>query len=197
VFLQRFAGFAVALVHLHHFVVEDHQLANRGVEAHVLDVTRDLDNGLVHHLFDGFRSGFVNVNRSCIVVANNGTPGATEEAVHAFDTLGLPRLHGVQRAHEHFVQAKTVGTVVANNVIGVHDVLEGLTHLSHDLLELDVGPLLEEVAQAPSASARPCRCASTPSRHSPLAAVPFFSSTSSERFAFGRSPHFRAGRAIF
>ena len=52
---ERFARFAVALVHLHHFVVEDHQLANRGVEAHVLDVARDLDDGLVHHLFDSFR----------------------------------------------------------------------------------------------------------------------------------------------
>ena len=44
---EGFAGFAVALAHLHHFVVEDHQLANRGVEAHVLDVARDLDDGLV------------------------------------------------------------------------------------------------------------------------------------------------------
>ena len=47
---EGFARFAVALVHLHHFVVEDHQLANRGVEAHVLDVACHLDDGLVHHL---------------------------------------------------------------------------------------------------------------------------------------------------
>ena len=53
---ERFARFAVALVHLHHFVVEDHQLANCGVEAHVLDVARDLDDGLVHHLLDCFRN---------------------------------------------------------------------------------------------------------------------------------------------
>ena len=143
---ERFARFAVALVHLHHFVVEDHQLANRGVEAHVLDVARDLDNGLVHHLLDGFRSGFVNEHRSFIAVAHDRAPGAAEEAVHAFDALGLPRLHGVQRAHEHFVQTKTVGTVVAHNVIGVHDVLEGLTHLGHNLLKLDVGSLLEELS---------------------------------------------------
>ena len=143
---EGFARFAVALVHLHHFVVEDHQLANRGVEAHVFDIACHLDNGLVHHLFDCFRSGFVNVNRSGIVVAHHGTPGAAEEAVHAFDALGLPRLHGVQRAHEHFVQTKAVGTVIAHHIIGVHDVLEGLTHLSHDLLELDVSTLLEELA---------------------------------------------------
>ena len=143
---EGFARFAVALVHLHHFVVENHQLADGGVEAHVFDVVRDLDDRLVHHLFDCFRSGFVNVNRSGIVVAHHGAPGAAEEAVHAFDALGLPRLHGIQRAHEHFVQAKAIGTVVADNVIGVHDVLEGLTHLGHNLLELDVGSLLEELA---------------------------------------------------
>ena len=129
-----------------HFVVEDHQLANRGVEAHVLDVARDLDDGLVHHLLNGFRSSFVNVDRSGIVVAHHRAPGAAEEAVHAFDALGLPRLHCIERAHEHFVQAKAIGTVVAHDVIGVHDVLEGLTHLRHNLLELDVGTLLEELA---------------------------------------------------
>ena len=110
--------------------------------------------------------------------------------VHAFDALGLPRLHGIQRVHEHFVQAKRIRAVFLNDIVRVHHVLQGLAHLGHDLRELDVGSLLEEVAQAPSASARPCRCASTPSRHSPFAAVPFFSSSSSERFAFGRSPHF-------
>ncbi len=143
---ERFARFAVALVHLHHFVVEDHQLADRGVEAHVLDVARDLDDGLVHHLLDGFRSGFVNVTRSGIVVTHHGAPSAAEEAVHTFDALGLPRLHCIQRAHEHFVQTKAVGTVVAYHVIRVHDVLQGLTHLRHNLLELDVGSLLEELS---------------------------------------------------
>jgi len=143
---ERFARFAVALVHLHHFVVEDHQLADRGVEAHVLDIARDLDDGLVHHLLDSFRSGFIHKDRGFIAVTDNRAPGAAEEAVHAFDALGLPRLHGVQRAHEHFVQAKTVGTVVTDNVIGVHDVLEGLTHLRHNLLKLDVGSLLEELS---------------------------------------------------
>lgn len=73
---ERFAGFAIALVHLHHFVVEDHQLANRGVKAHVLDVARHLDDGQVHHLLDCFGGGLVNVNRSGIVVTDNGTPVA-------------------------------------------------------------------------------------------------------------------------
>ena len=36
-FLQGFARFAVTLVHLHHFVVEDHQLADSGIEAHAFD----------------------------------------------------------------------------------------------------------------------------------------------------------------
>ena len=66
-FLQRFTRFTATLVHLHHFVVEDHQLANRGVEAHVLDVARDLDDGLVHHLLDCLGCGFINVNRSFVI----------------------------------------------------------------------------------------------------------------------------------
>ena len=60
-------SFTKTLVHLHHFVVEDHQLANRGVEAHVLDVARDLDDGLVHHLLDSLGCGFINVNRSFVI----------------------------------------------------------------------------------------------------------------------------------
>ena len=90
-FHERFTRFAVALVHLHHFVVEDHQLANRGVEAHVFDVARDLDDGLVHHLLDCFRSGFVNVNRSGIVVAHHGAPGAAEAVSHIASCVKLRR----------------------------------------------------------------------------------------------------------
>ena len=100
----------------------------------------------MHHLLDGFRSGFIHKDRSFIAVTHHGAPGAAEETVHAFDALGLPRLHGVQRTHEHFVQTKAIGTVVADDVIRVHDVLEGLTHLRHDLLEFDVSSLLEELS---------------------------------------------------
>ena len=66
-FLQRFTRFTTTLVHLHHFVVEDHQLADGGVEAHVLDIARDLDDGLVHHLLDCLGCGFINVNRSFVI----------------------------------------------------------------------------------------------------------------------------------
>ena len=39
-------------------------------------VARHLDDGLVHHLLDCFGGGLVNVNRSGIVVTDNGTPVA-------------------------------------------------------------------------------------------------------------------------
>ena len=58
---EGFAGFAVALVHLHHFVVEDHQLANRGVEAHVFDVARDL---FAHNLLIFIKNNLQNNIRS-------------------------------------------------------------------------------------------------------------------------------------
>ncbi len=189
-FLQCFAGFAVALVHLHEFVVENHELAYGRVEAHVLDVRSHLDDALVHHLDDCIRGGFVDEHGGCIFFAHHGTPGAVEavsqkrlvltrrvdeseaqaersQSVHAFDALGLPRLHGIERAHEHFVQTKAVGAVVAHNVIRVHNVLQGLTHLGNDLVEFHAVGLAEELAQAPSASARPCQNASILSRHSP------------------------------
>ena len=73
---ERFARFAVALVHLHHFVVEDHQLANGRVEAHVLDVVRDLDDGLVHHLLARFRSGLVNEHRGFVRIAPDRVEGS-------------------------------------------------------------------------------------------------------------------------
>ena len=73
---EGFARFAVALVHLHHFVVEDHQLANRGVDAHVFDVARDLDDGLEHHLFNRFRSGLVNEHRGFVRIAPDRVEGS-------------------------------------------------------------------------------------------------------------------------
>ena len=88
---KYFAGFAVAIGGFEKFVVENHELAYRGVEAHVLDVARDLDDGLVHHLFDGFRSGFIHKDRGFIAVAHHGTPGAAEAVSHIASCVKLRR----------------------------------------------------------------------------------------------------------
>ena len=44
------------------------------------------------------------------------------EAPHAMDLGCLPGLDRFQRAHEHLVEAKHIGAVRADDVIGVDDV---------------------------------------------------------------------------
>ena len=52
------------------------------------------------------------------------------DALHA---RRLPRLHDLQRPHEHLVEPQRVRAVVADDVIGVDDVLQRLRHLRREL----------------------------------------------------------------
>ena len=132
---EGFARFAVALVHLHHFVVEDHQLANRGIEAHVLNVARDLDDALVHDFgeFCGNRRVFV---FNGVFFTDDRTECAGKETVHAFDSLGIPRLDRIEGTHENFVQAKRIRAVFLNDIVRVHHVFQGLAHFGDNLMQL-------------------------------------------------------------
>ena len=56
------------------------------------------------------------------------TPHPAEEAVHAFDALGVPRLGVLQRSHEHLIQPERVGTIFHQHVIWVDHVAAGFGH---------------------------------------------------------------------
>jgi hypothetical protein len=67
---------------------------------------------------------------------------ALEEAVHALHAVHLPRLDGVERAHEEFVETQAVRAVLVHDVVGVDHVAAGLGHLLVVLTEDDA--LVEE-----------------------------------------------------
>ena len=56
-------------------------------------------------------------------------PEATEEAGDADDTVGIPRLGGLERSEEHQVHAERIGAVVLDDGVRVHDVAAALGHL--------------------------------------------------------------------
>ena len=58
-------------------------------------------------------------------------PEFLEEAEHAVDSLGVPRLALLERSKEHFVEAKGVGAVFFNNIIGIYHIIHRFTHLLH------------------------------------------------------------------
>ena len=53
----------------------------------------------------------------------------------ALDALRRPRLHRLQGTHEHLVEPQRVRAVVADHVVRVDDVLQGLRHLRRELRE--------------------------------------------------------------
>ena len=65
------------------------------------------------------------------------------EADDALDLRRLPRLHRLERAHEHLVEAQRVGAVLPHDVVGVDDVAARLRHLLVVLAEDH--PLVDEL----------------------------------------------------
>src|SRR5271167_809074 len=59
----------------------------------------------------------------------DGVPDALEEAFNALDSTRLPGLHLLEGAHEHLVDAQSVGAIRPHDVVGVDDVASGLAHL--------------------------------------------------------------------
>ena len=81
-------------------------------------------------------------------VADEIAPDGVEEAGHADDVAGVPRLLRFQRAHVHFVQAEGVGAVVPDDVVGVDDVAAALAHLEAAGFDGDGWIGFEDVAVA-------------------------------------------------
>ena len=59
------------------------------------------------------------------------------------DTVGIPRLAGLYRTQEHFIETQGVGTILLDNHIWIHHVEHTLTHLL-DGPATDVLAILED-----------------------------------------------------
>ena len=142
------------------FITENHERGDRRVEPHAFEVFGDLlDAGVQclqlfisrfhirngHVQFQLRQTSLGGIRRGgdglfVILVAtviDEQPPNAAEESVHSLDTLRAPRLHHLQRAHEHFVQAEGVGAVFANHHVGIDHVAAALAHLLAVLAEND------------------------------------------------------------
>src|SRR5690606_18005080 len=76
---------------------------------------------------------------------NAFTPDFLQEAVHAFDAVGVPGLHGLERAEEHQVEAQRIRAVTTDDVVGVGDVATGLGHFFAVFAENDA--LVKELGE--------------------------------------------------
>ncbi len=142
---KDFRGFAITLVAFRQLVVENHELANRRVEAQFFNRFRHLENALVHGLGEAFGERPILVCDR-VFFADDGSVGAREEAIHAFDSLRVPGLDRVERPHEHFVETQRVRSVLLDDIVRVDHVLERLAHLGDDLPQFPARTLFEELS---------------------------------------------------
>jgi hypothetical protein len=63
-----------------------------------------------------------------VILIEEVSPDALEEAVDAFDAGGGPGFYLVEGAHEHFEEAEGVGAIFGDDVVGVDDVAAGFGH---------------------------------------------------------------------
>src|SRR6266567_985934 len=60
---------------------------------------------------------------------NEQTPNLTKETINALDAFRAPRFDHLQRAQEHFIEAKSIGAILGYHVVGIDYVATGLGHL--------------------------------------------------------------------
>jgi len=106
----------------------NHHGADGRVELEVLDVVRDLLDGLVEAGLESWRrlSTILGVGRDALAVL---PPDFVEEAVEPDDALRVPRLGLLEFADEHLEEPGDVGAVVADDLVWVDDVAARLRHL--------------------------------------------------------------------
>ena len=73
-------------------------------------------------------------------------PDAVEEITDPAHALHAPGLGRFERAHAHLIEAERIGPVVADHVVGVHDIPAALAHLVRPAGQLDLAPLEEDLA---------------------------------------------------
>ena len=120
-----------------------HQRGDRRVEAHRLDVLGDLRDRLVHEaLLLARRLGVGHAGAlppSSASLPAIKPPDPVQEPVRALDAARVPRLHLLERPHEHLVEPERVGAVARDDLVGIHDVAAALAHLVGARLDRDLG----------------------------------------------------------
>ena len=96
-------------------VHKDHHLADGRIKAQGLKIFCDLFNRLMENAVQGA----VAFGRNVLLIGEEG-PDAVQEAAGAGYAVIAPGLADLQRAHEHFIEAQGIGTVVPHDIAGIH-----------------------------------------------------------------------------
>ena len=79
------------------------------------------------------------------LAADAFAPDFLEKAVHAFDPVGIPRLHGVERSEEHQIETQGIRAVRLDDRVGAHDIAAALGHFFAVFAEND--SLVEQLGE--------------------------------------------------
>ncbi|MNO67680.1 hypothetical protein D3C76_584900 [compost metagenome] len=125
--LCRFSGQGLLLVGI---IDENHQLADRCIEAQLLEVLGNLLERLMPGPFELVGAAVQgNLRANAAVLIHEQAPYAGEEAVDTFHTFFIPWLRCFQRPHEHFIDTKRIRAISFHNFIRVNDIAARFTHL--------------------------------------------------------------------
>ena len=118
------------LLGLRHLVRKHHHLGDRRIESQSFDVLSHLLDRLVEHPLVFERRNYVHHStRQSALFIHHEPPRPFEKPCDPFHTPRTPRLHGLQRAHEHFVEPHRIGPELVHHLIGIHDIAAGFRHL--------------------------------------------------------------------
>ena len=128
---ERLEQRARASLELGQLVREHHHLGDGGVELQRLEILRDLLDRLVQQppRLDRGRFGRHRAAQASVLF-HVEPPHPVEEARDALHTRRAPRLHGLERAHEHLVEAHGVRPVLVDDLVGGDHVAPRLGHLA-------------------------------------------------------------------
>ena len=111
-------------------VVEDNQLRDRSVHAHVLVFDGDIGNRTSNQTLRLKICFFVGNGHFTGFLVQRVTPESLQETLRADDCTGFPRTRDIQRPHGHFVHAEHVGAIGVIHFVRGDDVLQRLAHLA-------------------------------------------------------------------
>ena len=127
-------------LHAAEFVGANHKRCHTGVVGELLNVLTHFLDELVNRL-QRLGTWFL-IDELEFVALEEESPKAFEEAVHAVDAVGVPRLACLNGTKEHLIETQGVGTVALHDIIGVDNVEHRLRHLL-DCPSADVFVVLE------------------------------------------------------
>ena len=123
---NRFENMAVAAFQCRQLIDTYHKGAYRRIVRECLDVATYFLDKFVQAFEFLFRRFAVGNGK--LVAVEEKIPEFFQEAVHAVDTVGIPRLALFDRSEEHFIEAQRIGSVTLYDVVGIDDVVHRFRH---------------------------------------------------------------------